>query len=98
MSDDFDINLAATMRDIAANSPKTVGKILAKVHKAAQRGEDHIWITLPHDDWDYLYAGRTKTPVPVILEKLRSLGFVLKAFDNGYYGRQPFFSNTTISW
>jgi len=73
---DDSVNIAAILRDIAINAEDYSGKIIAKCQKAAAKGKSSILIVVDDDEWDCVYYNRKLTP---LLEKLRSLGFVVNS-------------------
>lgn len=90
MTDDKDYsNLAATLRDISANSDKTTGKILNKADKAAKAGLDHIKVRCSVEEYNYIYKksiGYAPPLIPPLIEKLFSLGFHLSCdYEMGFF-------------
>jgi hypothetical protein len=52
--DSIDIDIAATLRDIAANCDKTTGKVLKLCNEAAAEGKSHITVKVSVEDREYL--------------------------------------------
>jgi len=78
-------NVAATLRDIAANSDEVTGKILKKAEKAAHKGKSFILVSMSPEDRQCIdNPGYVATPV---VEKLKSLGFVLSTtYETSFWG------------
>lgn len=95
-----DTNIAATLRDIAANCDETSGKVLRLCNKAANAGKEHIIARVSEEDRNYLYrrehnwANLVVTP---LVEKLESLGFKLHSEDkmHWFYSVQCYIK---VSW
>jgi len=97
MTDDKDyLNLAATLRDICANSDKTTGKILNKADKAAKAGLDHIKVRCSVEEYNYIYkinnGFATPNIIPPLIEKLFSLGFRLSCdYEMGFFVHKKYY-------
>jgi hypothetical protein len=86
MSIDIEVNVAATLREIAANCDTVTGKILRQVEKAARKGASHLVVSVSEEDavsllhrlnrvsGHLVWKEITLTP---LIEKLYSLGFIL---------------------
>src|SRR5574337_1612604 len=78
----IDTNVAALLRDIAANAEKVTGKILRAADKAAKEGKAKILIKVSEDDYNNIrthYYGyyEGKCDITPLVDKLESLGFKL---------------------
>jgi hypothetical protein len=71
-------NVAATLRDITANSDKVTGKILKKAEKAAHQGKSYILVSMSTEDRLYIDNPNSYTITPLV-EKLKSLGFTVSS-------------------
>jgi len=94
--DNIDINIAATLRDIAANCDKTTGRVLKLCNAAAADGKSSLIAKVSVEDHDYLldrwfsihspgtWRGEryAKLTAPPLIQKLESLGFSLQ-YANG---------------
>lgn len=81
MNDNADeMNVAATLHDIAASCDKTTGRILRLCEKAANEGKSSIIVKASPEDHECIikYAKHPKEWTP-LLEKLASLGFTCHA-------------------
>ena len=74
MNDNADeMNVAATLRDIAAACNKTTGRILRQCEKAANEGKSSIIVKVSPEDHEGCCPDKSKwTPM---IERLVSLGF-----------------------
>jgi len=72
-----DVNVAATLHDIAANCDATTGKILRQCQKAANEGKTSIVVKAAEEDY---YASKIGNKT-VLIEKLEQLGFKVEAAD-----------------
>lgn len=79
--DDY-TNIASSLREIAANSDKSTGKILKKIQKASKNGLGYIEIKVSEADLNsvtnLIYDDAWKTPM---IEKLSSLGFKFRIVE-----------------
>ena len=93
--DKVDTNIAATLRDIAANCDSTTGRVLRECEKAANQGKTHIIAKVSEEDREFLYRrhlhknarGLYGAPPPItpLVEKLESLGFKLEHDDKMHW-------------
>lgn len=103
--DKTDVNVAATLRDIAANCDKTTGRVLRLCERAACNGKDHIIVKVSVDDRTHLYRRWLKsvqgyedislTSITPLVEKLESLGFQLCSVEGSSWGEECFIR---VSW
>lgn len=91
--DKVDTNIAATLRDIAANCDSTTGRVLRECEKAANEGRTHIIARVSEEDREYLhkremnknYSQYVVPPITPLVEKLESLGFNLFSNDKMHW-------------
>lgn len=91
--DKVDTNIAATLRDIAANCDTTTGKVLRQCERAANEGKTHIIAKVSEEDREFLYRRELNKnhpqyvvpPVTPLVEKLESLGFKLLSQDKMHW-------------
>ncbi len=104
--DKVDTNIAATLRDIAANCDSTTGRVLRQCEKAANEGKTHIIAKVSEEDREYLYRRELHNtvskqyaipPITPLVEKLQSLGFKLESSNEStwLYGTKCFIK---VSW
>jgi len=105
-----DINLAATLRDIAASCDETTGRVLRLCTKAANNGKAFLIVKVNPEDREYLYTREqaktgysqsqyylTKLKITPLIERLESLSFKLESTDNlSSWGQERCFIR--ISW
>lgn len=94
-----EVNIAETLREIAANSDSTTGKILKKCNKAASKGLSLIRYSISKEDYasisDHLNPNLPHSDPPPYFEKLLSLGFTLWVeYNNDLWGNHKL----VISW
>lgn len=77
----LDINIAESLRKIASESEKTVGKALLACQKAANKGESFAIVKVPADVYWFVSNNRTNDAPPFV-EKMKSLGFKLEAVSS----------------
>ena len=104
MKVNVEVDLAATLREIAANCDSVSGKILRKLEKAAKNGASHLVVAVSEEDTICLlhklnreegYTSWKDIPLTPLVEKLYSLGFKL-----ANHRRSDFFQyhQIDISW
>lgn len=96
MTTELETDVAATLREIAANSDNTTGKILKQCQAAAKKGQYHITAHVSIDEYNYL-KGNT-TDIPPLIEKLRSLGFKIDGPDYTYNVWENRIYLMTVRW
>lgn len=75
-----EMDVAASLRELAANSDEITGKILKKSQEAAKKGASYIEFRISEEDFHWLRARKNGVPredKPPYIEKLESLGFKL---------------------
>jgi hypothetical protein len=97
-SDDLaSFNVAATLRDIAANSDKVTGKILKKAEKAAREGKAYILVNMALEDRLYIDSPHVHKITPLV-EKLKSLGFTVSStYETSFWSSPPDYL-VKVSW
>ncbi len=96
---DDSTNVAASLRDLAANSQEKTGKLLNKVKKLATAGEYHYRFKVPLGDYESVNYKKNphhyseKPVITPLVEKLLSLGFRLSADKD-----VPWYSNNYRYW
>ncbi len=82
-------NVAATLRDITANSDEVTGKILKKAEKAAHQGMSYILVSMSTEDRLYIDNPHVHKITPLV-EKLKSLGFTLNmTYETSFWSSPP---------
>lgn len=83
-------DVAATLREIAANADAMSGKILRECTKAANKGLENILYVIPYNDALFLKYRKQRPDwsVPPYIEKLESLGFNIgyESSSHWFYG------------
>jgi hypothetical protein len=85
MNDTDYSNVASCLRDLAANSDHTTGKVLKAADKAAKEGKAFVKVECTREDYNYVLPKSRyddhdpEYALTPMVEKLKSLGFTLFA-------------------